>query len=127
MSDEPPADRGVDGAWLSTEFVAAAEALARSMAPRGRPLGPFEVVVTGGPLGEVSGGSAGAAEAQATLSLAAADAWAILSGELAPSVAFMRGVLKTAGDPGLVLDVLALSATDVFESWRKELKGTAER
>ena len=29
------------------------------------------------------------------------------AGELDPSVAFMQGRMKTAGDPGLVLDVLA--------------------
>jgi putative sterol carrier protein len=32
------------------------------------------------------------------------------AGELDPSVAFMQGRLKTAGDPGLVLDVLAGAA-----------------
>ena len=32
------------------------------------------------------------------------------AGDLDPSVAFMRGRMKTAGDPGLVLDVLAAAA-----------------
>jgi hypothetical protein len=37
---------------------------------------------------------------------------AMAAGDLDPSVAFMRGRMKTAGDPGLVLDVLAATAAD---------------
>jgi putative sterol carrier protein len=46
-----------------------------------------------------------------TLTVSYADASAMAAGELDPSVAFMQGRLKTAGDPGLVLDLLASAAT----------------
>ena len=46
-----------------------------------------------------------------TLTLSHLDAVAIAGGGLDPGVAFMRGQMKTAGDPGLVLDVLAAAAS----------------
>lgn len=53
-----------------------------------------------------------------SVTMPAAEAAAIASGELDPSVAFMRGQLKTAGDPGLALDLLAATAsTGVLVSW----------
>lgn len=45
-----------------------------------------------------------------TLTVSSADATAIAAGALDPSVAFMQGRMKTAGDPGLVLDLLAAAA-----------------
>jgi len=48
------------------------------------------------------------------LTLSRADAELIREGRLSPSVAFMQGRLKTSGDNGLVLRVLAWSATDAF-------------
>jgi hypothetical protein len=36
-------------------------------------------------------------------------------GELPPTVAFMQGRMKTAGDPGRLLAVLAATATPEFE------------
>jgi hypothetical protein len=45
-----------------------------------------------------------------TLTAAYPEGAAMAAGELDPSVAFMQGRLKTAGDPGLVLDVLAGAA-----------------
>ena len=47
------------------------------------------------------------ATAELTLTLPAAVAGEIESGELTASAAFMQGRMKTAGDLGLVLDVLA--------------------
>jgi len=46
-----------------------------------------------------------------TVSLSVADARAVVDGALQLSVAFMQGRLKVAGDMGIVLDLLALSAT----------------
>jgi hypothetical protein len=46
-----------------------------------------------------------------TLTVPIAEAVAMAEGELDPSVAFMRGRMKTAGDPGLVLDVLAAAGS----------------
>lgn len=49
----------------------------------------------------------GLGEADLTLTVPADLARALVAGELRPSVAFMRGTLKTAGSNGLVLGVLA--------------------
>jgi len=54
----------------------------------------------------------------ASLTLTVEDARAVLSGDLDPSVAFMQGRMKVAGTMGLVLDVLALSATEAARSAR---------
>ena len=80
----------------------------------------------GGP-GLVSVGCQG--EAALTLTLSPGDAELIREGLLTPSVAFMQGRLKTAGDNALLLRVLAWSATPAFgaavASWSRELGGTA--
>jgi len=66
----------------------------------------------------------GGAEADLTLTLSPDDARSVHHGELAPSVAFMQGRLKTAGDNALLLRVLAWTATPDFEAslaeWAKE-------
>lgn len=128
----PPASRApVEDAGIGAELISAAEKLsalmAGLMAGQGLGLRPFEVVVTGASVGEIRVKATGGAQPEATFSLGVADAWDILTGDLSPSVAFMRGVLKTAGDPGLVLDVLAWSATDTFASGREALVGIARR
>jgi putative sterol carrier protein len=53
------------------------------------------------------------ADADVSVTASAADAGAIAAGELDPSVAFMQGRMKTAGDPGLLLDLLAHVARSV--------------
>ncbi len=89
----------------------------RGRAPGGS--GAVQVVVTGladgdaswqvrvddGVVAEVSPGAP--ATADSTLTLPAALAEDIAAGDLTASAAFMQGRMKTAGDPGLVLDVLA--------------------
>jgi SCP-2 sterol transfer family len=64
-------------------------------------------------------------EADLTLTLSPDDARSVQHGQLAPSVAFMQGRLKTSGDNGLLLRVLAWTATPAFErtldDWAKEL------
>jgi len=81
-----------------------------------------QVVVTGAPAGDgkwylrlddgvVAQAAAGTVAApDLTLTVAYPEGAAMAAGELDPSVAFMQGRLKTAGDPGLVLDVLAGAA-----------------
>ncbi|MET0421481.1 MAG: SCP2 sterol-binding domain-containing protein [Acidimicrobiia bacterium] len=54
--------------------------------------------------------------ADVTLTLPYDDAVRVLQGDVAPSVLFMRGTMKTAGDPGLLLDVLAATATSEFHT-----------
>jgi hypothetical protein len=53
-------------------------------------------------------------EPDLTLALSPDDARSVRDGELAPSVAFMQGRLKTTGDNGLLLRVLAWTATPAF-------------
>ena len=53
-------------------------------------------------------------EPDLTLTLSPDDARLVKQGELAPSVAFMQGRLKTAGDNALLLRVLAWTATPAF-------------
>jgi putative sterol carrier protein len=52
-----------------------------------------------------------------TLTVSAADAGSIAGGTLEPSVAFMRGRLKSAGDNGLVLRLLEASTAPDFGPW----------
>jgi alkyl sulfatase BDS1-like metallo-beta-lactamase superfamily hydrolase len=84
--------------------------------------GSLQVVLTGAPDGDakwharlddgvVTEAALGTAPApDLTLTLSYADATAMVAGDLDPSVAFMQGRMKTAGDPGLVLDVLSGAA-----------------
>ena len=55
------------------------------------------------------------------LALSPQDAEAVREGRLAPSVAFMQGRLKTAGDNALLLRVLEWTATPAFEQARRQL------
>jgi putative sterol carrier protein len=80
-----------------------------------------ECAITGSPDGDVklhahgdavAGGPATSADV--TLTLPYPEAMAITRGELEPSVAFMQGRMKTAGDPGRLLDLLAATATAAF-------------
>ena len=123
--------------WLSSEWVAQ---VATSMASRPAApgvTGTVEVVITGGPGGEVrlpvryddgtphwTGEPADAserAEPEVILTMPAAEARAVLSGEREPSVGFMRGRIKTAGDPGLLLAWLRSTATPEWQEWRATL------
>jgi alkyl sulfatase BDS1-like metallo-beta-lactamase superfamily hydrolase len=91
--------------------------MGRGRSPGGS--GVVAVIVTGLPDGQsiwqarledgvvvaVEAGAPGTTDLTLTVSLAIAEA--IASGSLTPSAAFMQGRMKTAGDQGLVLDVLA--------------------
>lgn len=57
------------------------------------------------------------------LSLSPQDAELIRRGDLAPSVAFMQGRLKTAGDNALLLDVLSWTSTSAFAKALSSLAG----
>jgi hypothetical protein len=54
------------------------------------------------------------AEPDLTLALSPEDADLVKMGQLDPSVAFMQGRLKTSGDNGLLLRVLAWTTTPAF-------------
>jgi putative sterol carrier protein len=106
VSDGTNVDQGWLDGWVG-----------RGRAPGGS--GAVQVVVTGLPDGDgswhvqvddgvvVAVTPGPAAPADLTLTLPAALAAEVASGSLSASAAFMQGRLKTAGDLGLVLDVLA--------------------
>jgi hypothetical protein len=91
------------------------------------------LVITGGANGEVrlplryddgrpSWASDGSPlEPDVALTLPEPEARAVFSGEREPSVGFMRGRIKTAGDPGLLLVWLRSTATPEWEDWRAGL------
>ena len=68
--------------------------------------GKWYVRLDDGVVAEAGSGSS-SGKPDVTLTVPFAEAVAMAAGELDPSVAFMQGRMKTAGDPGLVLDVLA--------------------
>lgn len=69
--------------------------------------------------GKVVEGGAGSGDSPAlALTLSAADAPEVLSGRVEPSVAFMRGRLKAAGEGAVLLAFLGSTVTDAFERWR---------
>ncbi len=101
------------------------------MTTRSRRLG---FVVTGGPSssersstwalesGRIRAGMPGALdEVDATITVTYDDALALSAGDLDPSVAFMQGRLKSAGDPGAVLDFLAGTAAPDGLGFREHL------
>lgn len=61
--------------------------------------------------------------ADVTLTLTPIDADAVASGALDPTVAFMRGRMKMAGDSALLLSVLPLMRGSGFDAARKCLAG----
>ena len=105
--------------FLSDEWIASM--VGRGTAPGAT--GTVQIVVTGAPdsdgkwhlrlddgvVVEAEPGTQAAPDL--TLTVGYAEGAAMAAGELDPSVAFMRGRMKTAGDPGLVLDVLGGAAT----------------
>lgn len=113
--------------FLSDEWITALEGT--GVAPG--PSATVQVVVGGTPAGDmkfhlavVDGVVTAAApgnnsKAEVSLTIPHAEAQAMLAGELDPNVAFMRGRMKTAGDPGLLLDLLA--ATSGYAAWRADV------
>ena len=110
--------------WLSEEWFALAGGEAAGL--HGPPTleGTVVVEVTGGGAGDVTGhatfaggelvdsGSGAVPGADLTLTLTDADARAVVTGELDPSVAFMQGRMKVAGAMAPLLDLLAAAGTD---------------
>ena len=93
----------------------------------------MECSVVGGPDGDVKFHLAGddvgvgaLADADVVFTATYADATAIVRGELQPSVAFMQGRLKTAGDPGRLLEVLAVTSTPAFRQGLEQVAATTE-
>jgi hypothetical protein len=93
----------------------------------------LECSVTGGPDGEVklhavdgdvAFGALGGADVSLTVPYP--EAVAIARGELEPTVAFMQGRMKTAGDPGKLLDLLEATATPAFRAGLERVASSTE-
>ena len=92
-----------------------------------------EVKVTGGPAGDVTFhsviddglveelGLGPGVDADVSLTVTYSDAAAILKGDLDVNVAYMQGRMKTAGDPGKLLEVLASTSSRQFSELREAL------
>jgi hypothetical protein len=118
--------------FLSDEWIATVRAEAPGVA-----VCRVEVTVLGAPDGDVkwhliagedrveavSGPLPGA---DVALTVPYDDMVAIARGELEPSVAFMRGRMKTAGDPGRTLDVVGATARPRYRAVRAELAAATE-
>lgn len=76
----------------------------------------FAAVVIDGELRELTIG--GLSEADVSLTVPLDEAIAIQRGELAPTVAFMQGRMKTAGDPGKLLELLGCTVTPGYAAFR---------
>jgi len=119
--------------WLSGAWVAAVTEEAADLTGPPSLTGTVLVEVTGGPDGDtsvhavfsdgrlVASGTGGAPTVDLTLTLTDADARAVLSGTLDPSVAFMQGRMKVSGDMGPLLDLLALAGTEQARALRDRI------
>ena len=74
----------------------------------------------------VSGGIGALPDADLVLSIANPDLGQFLSGEVEPSVAFMRGRLKASGSGAIILAFLASTTTPEFTSWRDRARSLVE-
>jgi hypothetical protein len=72
-----------------------------------------------------AGGVGQMADADLVLTIGEADAALVVAGDVEPSVAYMRGRLKAAGDGGLLLGWLASTATDAYAEWRRRVAEVA--
>ena len=75
--------------------------------------------------GQAVSGGPGGGDADLSLTLGAGDGPEVLSGRVEPSVAFMRGRLKTSGSGGLLLAFLESTTTDGFAAWRGRIESLA--
>jgi predicted lipid carrier protein YhbT len=84
----------------------------------------FHAIVVKGSLETLATGPLGDADVSLTLPLD--DAAAMQRGETDPSVLFMQGRMKTAGDPGKLLEVLACSAQPGYAVLRDAVAANTE-
>jgi putative sterol carrier protein len=114
--------------FLSAEWIDVVRTVAPSLGDAS-----VECAVTGGPDGDVKLHAAGddvalgaLADANVSLTVPYPEALAIAHGELEPSVAFMQGRMKTAGDPGKLLDLLELTASPAFREGLERVASSTE-
>ena len=121
------------GAEVADALAPWAKATGDAAPPAAAPPAPVTVTftVTGGPDGDATGAldlwpDGQGARREVGFTLPAGEARSLIAGDLAPSVAFMRGRLKTSGDAGAVLDVLAATATASWESARQQVAAVTD-
>ena len=124
--------------FLAPDWFDEMAALGSQHAPFDGVSARVEIVVSGGPDGDVKGelvldggrvteARAGAATgADLTMTFDYATAAEIQQGTLDPSVAFMQGRSKAAGDTGVLLQLLPLTRTDAYRAWRDKVSATTE-
>ena len=120
--------------WLSDAWVSETAELIQLATPFA---GVVQLTVSGAPGGDVryhriyaggrvvGGGPGPVGGPDVALTLPLADAREVLEGRLNPSVAFMQGRLKTAGDNGLLLGLLAGWSSPQGASSLAQLRGAA--
>jgi len=138
--------------WLSEAWFDQTRSMADALPRRPGPSARVQCELTGGPDGEVhtywvlEGGRlvasgvgdvatadpVGPAEetadapAEVTVTLSWDDAVAVQQGALDPNVAFMRGRLKVAGSMGVMLHLLAATATPAYQELRQKVLDITE-
>jgi putative sterol carrier protein len=124
--------------FLSPDWLGEVSALGGQDAAFGDVSARVELVVSGGPDGDVKcvlvldGGRiaetrpGAATDAELTMTLDYATAAEIQQGTLDPSVAFMQGRSKAAGDTGVLLQLLPVARTDAYRALRDKLNANTE-
>jgi putative sterol carrier protein len=124
--------------WLSAEWCEQTQELAAGLQGSEELSARIQVVVAGGPDGDVSyvrelqaGRMVGCApgrirDPEVVLSSGWQDARAMAAGELDPGVAFMQGRLKVTGSMAVVLMLLALTATPDGRELRRRIAEVSE-
>jgi SCP-2 sterol transfer family len=120
--------------WLSDEWAAAVAALLGYLPGVPGAEGSVCLAVATAPRKDVrvhwryaagqvaDSGSGPLADADLEITTTAADAAAVIRGEMEPSVAYMRGRLKSSGDGKLLLGFLRSTATPEYEKWRQQVE-----
>lgn len=104
--------------FLTSSWIEQVEPLLGDMTER------VQVVVSGGPDGEVRLGVAD--EPDLVLTTTSDDARAMLDGTLDVNVAFMQGRLKTAGDNAVLLRILPETRSEAFAARRQQLQSLTD-
>ncbi len=120
-------------AWLSDEWYEQTGELATALQGPEELSARIQIVVSGGPEGDVSyireleaGRLVGSAPGRirdpaVVLSSGWEDAWAMVAGDLDPEVAFMQGRMKVTGSMAVLLALFALGATPAGRDVRRRI------
>jgi SCP-2 sterol transfer family len=123
--------------WLTQEWADEVAGLTPGLPPVPGASGSISLTVSAGARKEVhlrwayeegvagDGDPTSRPEADLVLTLTGQDAVEVFSGTVEPSVAFMRGRLKAAGDGGLLLGFLESTSTTAFQAWRRGVAAVA--